>query len=79
MPKPYLRPSAGAGKIRWLIDTSPSAEFRKMWAEFEWENKVSVSTNITDMRAYLDHILGSTNMKCLTPPQALSGSRESGN
>lgn len=48
-------------------------EFRKMWAEFEWENKVSVSTNITDMRAYLDHILGSTNMKCLTPPQALSG------
>jgi len=48
-------------------------EFRKMWAEFEWENKVSVSTNITDMRTYLDHILGSTNMKCLTPPQALSG------
>lgn len=26
------------------------ALFRGMWAEFEWENKVSVSTNITDIQ-----------------------------
>ena len=44
-------------------------EFRKMWAEFEWENKVSVQSNITDMNQYLDHILNSTNMRCLTPKQ----------
>ena len=44
-----------------------------MWAEFEWENKVSVQTNITDMNAYLSHILSSTNMKCLTPKEALTG------
>ncbi|CAH2063883.1 unnamed protein product, partial [Iphiclides podalirius] len=49
------------------------AEFRQMWAEFEWENKVSVNTNITDLREYLDHLLASTNMKCLTPDKALSG------
>lgn len=48
-------------------------EFRKMWAEFEWENKVSVQTNISDMSLYLDHILDCTNMKCLTPKQALEG------
>ncbi|CAG0887605.1 unnamed protein product [Darwinula stevensoni] len=48
-------------------------EFRQMWVEFEWENKVGVSTNITDLRAYLDHLVKSTNMKCLTPEKALSG------
>ncbi|XP_072942042.1 coatomer subunit beta [Epargyreus clarus] len=49
------------------------ADFRQMWAEFEWENKVSVNTNITDLKEYLQHLLASTNMKCLTPEKALSG------
>lgn len=49
------------------------AEFRQMWAEFEWENKVTVNTNIIDLNDYLQHILKSTNMKCLTPEKALSG------
>uniref|UniRef100_A0A7S0ZID4 Coatomer subunit beta n=1 Tax=Timspurckia oligopyrenoides TaxID=708627 RepID=A0A7S0ZID4_9RHOD len=40
--------------------------FRSMWAEFEWENKVAINTNITDLAEYLDYILASTNMKCLT-------------
>ncbi|KAJ3183421.1 coatomer subunit beta [Geranomyces variabilis] len=48
-------------------------QFRMMWSEFEWENKVNVNTNITDIRAYLEHILKSTNMSCLTPENALSG------
>lgn len=48
-------------------------EFRQMWAEFEWENKVSVNTTITDLAEYLKHLLKSTNMKCLTPEKALSG------
>ncbi|XP_077300608.1 coatomer subunit beta isoform X2 [Arctopsyche grandis] len=48
-------------------------EFRKMWANFEWENKVSVNTNLTDLHEYLQHLLSSTNMKCLTPDMALSG------
>lgn len=42
-------------------------EFRQMWAEFEWENKVAVVTNVTDLHEYLDHLIRSTNMKCLTP------------
>ena len=42
-------------------------EFRQMWAEFEWENKVAVNTNISDLHEYLDHIIQCTNMKCLTP------------
>lgn len=49
------------------------ADFRQMWAEFEWENKVSVNTNMTDLHEYLQHLLASTNMKCLTPEKALSG------
>ncbi|XP_026470086.1 coatomer subunit beta [Ctenocephalides felis] len=48
-------------------------EFRTMWAEFEWENKVSVNTNLTDLHEYLRHLIQSTNMKCLTPEKALSG------
>ncbi|KAL9984992.1 hypothetical protein ACROYT_G007343 [Oculina patagonica] len=46
------------------------SEFRQMWAEFEWENKVTVNTNISDLREYLDHLIASTNMKCLTPEKA---------
>lgn len=48
-------------------------EFRSMWAEFEWENKVSVNTTVTDLHEYLAALLKSTNMKSLTPDKALSG------
>ncbi|XP_012280033.1 coatomer subunit beta [Orussus abietinus] len=53
--------------------TCTDAEFRQMWAEFEWENKVSVNTTLSDLREYLAHLLKSTNMRCLTPEKALSG------
>ncbi len=42
-------------------------QFRNMWAEFEWENKVAINTAITDVDAFLQHIVATTNMKCLTP------------
>jgi coatomer subunit beta len=42
-------------------------DFRRMWEEFEWENKVSINTNITDLHTFLQHIITSTNMTCLTP------------
>ncbi|KRY75241.1 Coatomer subunit beta [Trichinella pseudospiralis] len=48
-------------------------EFRQMWSEFEWENKVAVNTTITDLKEYLDFLVKSTNMRCLTPEPALSG------
>ncbi|XWS72821.1 hypothetical protein CRYUN_Cryun02cG0073300 [Craigia yunnanensis] len=47
--------------------------FRTMWAEFEWENKVAINTVIQDEKEFLDHIIKSTNMKCLTAPSALDG------
>jgi coatomer subunit beta len=53
--------------------TCSDNEFRSMWAEFEWENKVAVNTNITNTREFLDHIIKCTNMKCLTPEKAISG------
>lgn len=53
--------------------TVPDAQFRSMWAEFEWENKVSVNTRITEPRDFLEHICRATNMRCLTPPNALDG------
>jgi len=49
------------------------AAFRNMWTEFEWENRVNVNTGITDLREYLQHIMQSTNMACLTPEAALEG------
>jgi coatomer subunit beta len=49
------------------------AEFRSMWAEFEWENKVSVNTSLSNLADYLVTLLKNTNMKCLTPDKALSG------
>jgi coatomer subunit beta len=41
--------------------------FRSMWAEFEWENKVAISTSISSLLEFLNHIVSSTNMQCLTP------------
>jgi len=49
------------------------ASFRAMWAEFEWENKVAVSTEISSLTDYLQHIRTITNMQCLTPQATLSG------
>ncbi|UYV80449.1 COPB1 [Cordylochernes scorpioides] len=42
-------------------------DFWRMWAEFEWENKVMINTPLTDLRAYLQHLITWTNMRCLTP------------
>eukprot|EP00052_Salpingoeca_macrocollata_P004957 m.44591 g.44591 ORF g.44591 m.44591 type:complete len:945 (-) comp14570_c0_seq1:29-2863(-) len=48
-------------------------EYRSMWAEFEWENKVAVRTSISTLRGFLDHLIKTTNMRCLTPDSALEG------
>ncbi|VDK43527.1 unnamed protein product [Anisakis simplex] len=48
-------------------------EFRQMWADFEWENKVNVNTPITNLRAFLTHLSSVTNMKLLTTEEALDG------
>ncbi|XP_031386551.1 coatomer subunit beta-1-like [Punica granatum] len=53
--------------------SSADIAFRTMWAEIEWENEVAVNTNIQDEKEFLNHIMKSTNMKCLTPPSALEG------
>ena len=52
----YIRPAACTDEA-----------FRTMWAEFEWENKVAISTSIPDLVTFLAHIVSSTNMTCLTP------------
>ena len=53
--------------------TCTDEEFRKMWVEFEWENKITVNTNISHLTGFLEHLVSSTNMKCLTPKEALTG------
>lgn len=53
--------------------TCSDSAFREMWAEFEWENKVAVNTDVNDLNAYLQHIAQITNMNCLTPDSTLSG------
>ncbi|KAF6774034.1 hypothetical protein AHF37_06699 [Paragonimus kellicotti] len=56
-----------------LPATCSPTEFRQMWSEFEWENKVTVNTQITDLFGYLSHISAQTNLRCLTPMEALLG------
>mmetsp|Transcript_23251 Transcript_23251/g.43155 ORF Transcript_23251/g.43155 Transcript_23251/m.43155 type:complete len:188 (-) Transcript_23251:1312-1875(-) len=51
----YIRPATCSDEL-----------FRSMWAEFEWENKVAIATSITSLTEFLDHIVESTKMKCLT-------------
>jgi len=36
--------------------------FRTMWSEFEWENKININTSITEVGAFLEHIMLNTKM-----------------
>ena len=54
-----------------------SEEFRSMWAEFEWENKVAINTHITDLKEFLSHVVKNTNMTCLTSPSDILNSSSS--
>nr|CAG4712777.1 unnamed protein product [Naegleria fowleri] len=53
-------------------------QFRAMWFEFEWENKITVRSLTTDvpLRDYLSFIKTITKMNCLTPDSALDGECE---
>ncbi|KAK5123154.1 hypothetical protein LTR85_003352 [Meristemomyces frigidus] len=51
-------------------------QFRTMWTEFEWENKVNINTKMPEgsgLREFLKRLMKVTNMSCLTPEASLSG------
>lgn len=51
-------------------------QFRTMWTEFEWENKVNINTKMpagTGLRDFLRRLMKVTNMSCLTPEASLEG------
>lgn len=50
-------------------------QFRTMWTEFEWENKVNINSKGKDLtlRGFLDQLMKSTNMACLTPEASMKG------
>lgn len=51
-------------------------QFRTMWTEFEWENKVNINTKLQSgkgLRDFLARLMKVTNMECLTPEASLSG------
>lgn len=50
-------------------------EFRTMWSEFEWENKVNISVQWNSLREFLEYLMKNTNMNCLTN-SALEGDAE---
>lgn len=47
--------------------TCKENQFRKMWNEFEWENKITVKSAFPTLKDYLNALLEGTNMNCLTP------------
>jgi coatomer subunit beta len=55
--------------------TCSETQFRTMWTEFEWENKVNINSKSTTktLREFLDQLMKSTNMTCLTPDTGLKG------
>ncbi|TVY27477.1 Coatomer subunit beta [Lachnellula hyalina] len=48
-------------------------QFRTMWTEFEWENKVNINSKAKSLRDFLTQLMASTNMSCLTPEASLKG------
>ena len=41
-------------------------DFKKKWAEYEWENKVQVNTTMTDLYQYVEHFAKSLNVSIMT-------------
>ncbi|KAI4214537.1 MAG: hypothetical protein LQ351_002954 [Letrouitia transgressa] len=48
-------------------------QFRTMWTEFEWENKVNINSKAKSLREFLSQLMASTNMTCLTPEASMKG------
>jgi coatomer subunit beta len=49
-------------------------QFRSMWTEFEWENKVNINSKAAkSLRDFLNLLMKATNMSCLTPESSLAG------
>ena len=48
-------------------------QFRTMWTEFEWENKVNINSKAKSLRDFLAQLMACTNMACLTPEASLKG------
>ncbi|KAH7114306.1 coatomer subunit beta [Dendryphion nanum] len=48
-------------------------QFRQMWTEFEWENKVNINSKAKSLREFLKQLMASTNMSCLTPEASMKG------
>ncbi|RDA89481.1 hypothetical protein CP533_0879 [Ophiocordyceps camponoti-saundersi (nom. inval.)] len=53
--------------------TCTETQFRTMWTEFEWENKVNINSKAQSLRTFLDQLKACTNMNCLTPEASLKG------
>ena len=48
-------------------------QFRTMWTEFEWENKVNINSKAKTLRDFLTQLMACTNMSCLTPEASMKG------
>ncbi len=48
-------------------------QFRTMWTEFEWENKVNINSKAKTLREFLTQLMACTNMSCLTPEASMKG------
>ena len=48
-------------------------QFRTMWTEFEWENKVNINSKTRTLREFLAQLMACTNMTCLTPEASMKG------
>ena len=51
--------------------TADDEHFRTMWNAFEWENKISVKSQLPTLHAYLRELVKGTNMGILTPSESL--------
>ncbi|EHN03065.1 Sec26p [Saccharomyces cerevisiae x Saccharomyces kudriavzevii VIN7] len=56
----YIKPAA-----------TDDEHFRTMWNAFEWENKISVKSQLPTLHAYLEELIKGTNMGILTPSESL--------
>lgn len=42
-------------------------QFKSMWSDYEWENKINVSTSLEDVVDYVNYMKDQLNANLLTP------------
>lgn len=50
-------------------------EYRKMWAKYEWENRITINTNINNLKEFVEHLEETFKLNYIGDKQVLEDAK----